>query len=167
MKTIRVGFSTRSCALPWVIRKATASRVSHTYIRIPVPEHSTSMIFQASGLNVNYCNGELFDSHNDIIEEYDVDISDEQFLISEKFRVTESGKPYSSKQLVGFLTVLAARRILGKHISNPSSDGNHSYICVEIVAVCLGLGNAESMTPEDLRRWCAKNARLIYSKAIQ
>lgn len=167
MKTIRIGFSTRSGVLPWIIRKATASRISHTYIRIPVPEYSTSMIFQASGLNVNYCNGDLFDSHADVVEEYDVEVSDEQFAIGEKFRVTESGKPYSGKQLIGFLAVLTGKQILDKKISNPFSDGHHSYVCVEVVAVCLGLEYGESMTPEDLRRWCAKNAKLVYSKAIQ
>ena len=166
MKTIRVGFSTHAGAFSWLIRTVTASKVSHTYLRIPVPEYNTDMIFQASGLTVNYCADKVFSLKNQVIEEYDVDISDEQYEIGEKFRVTESGKPYSIRQIGGFLTVLAARQFLDKKISNPASNGNHSYVCVEVVAVCIGLKDGESMTPEDLRRWCKKNARLVYKKTL-
>lgn len=161
MKTIRVGFSTHPGAFSWLIRAVTASTVSHTYLRIPIPEHGTSMIFQASGLTVNYCATDVFDYKNTIIEEYDVEISDEQYEYGELFRVTEAGKPYSMKQIVGFLAVLSARQILDKNIPNPLSNGNHSYVCVEVVTACLGLDDGESMTPEDLRRWCQKNAKLV------
>ena len=166
MKTVRVGFSTHSSSFSWLIRSVTKSQVSHTYLRIPIPEYNTDMVFQASGLTVNYCNGPLFDKKNTVIEEYDVEISDEQWAIGEKFRVTEAGKSYSMKQIVGFLTVLSARQILDKNISNPFSNGNHSYVCVEVVAVCLGLEHGENMTPEDLRRWCEKNTKLVYKKTV-
>jgi hypothetical protein len=166
MKTIRVGFSTHTGAFSWLIRTATASKVSHTYLRIPVPEYNTSMIFQASGLTVNYCAAEVFDLKNHIYEEYEVDVSDEQYEVGEKFRVTEAGKSYSMKQVCGFATVLAARQLLNKRIPNPYSNGNHSYVCVEVVTVCIGLADGESMTPEDLRRWCEKNAKLVYKKPL-
>lgn len=166
MKTLRVGFSTHSGAFSWLIRTATSSEVSHTYLRIPVPEHSTDMIFQASGLTVNYCAKDVFEFKNNICEEYDIDVSDEQFKAAERFRITEAGKAYSMNQVYGFIAVLAARQVLDKKISNPFSDGDHSYVCVEVVAVCIGLEDAESMTPEDLRRWCEKNGRLVYKNSL-
>ena len=166
MKTLRVGFSTHEGSFSWLIRNSTASQISHTYIRIPIPEHNTDMIFQASGLSVNYCAKDVFEVKNHIYEEYDVEISDEQWAIGEKFRVTEAGKSYSVKQVFGFLWVLGARQLLNKKISNPFSDGDQSYVCVEVVTVCLGLLNGESMTPEDLRRWCTHNAKLVYKKII-
>ena len=161
MKTVRVGFSTHPGAFSWLIRNVTASNVSHTYLRIPIPEHDTSMIFQASGLTVNYCATDVFSLKNTVVEEYDVEISDEQYELGEKFRVTEAGKPYSMRQVGGFLVVLAARQLLDKKVANPASDGHHSYVCVEVVTVCIGLEDGESMTPEDLRRWCQKNAKLV------
>ena len=165
MKTIRIGFSSHPSPFSWLIRTFTSSKVSHTYIRLPVPEYDTSVIFQASGLAVNYTTSSVFESHSKVIEEYELDISDEQYGLSEKFRVTEVGKPYSCKQILGFLTVLAARKF-GKKISNPMSDGDHAYVCVEVVSVCIGLPNGESMTPEDLRLWCLNNARLVYKKPV-
>jgi hypothetical protein len=130
-----------------------------------VPEYNTSMIFQASGLLVNYCSGDIFDSHNIVFEEYDIDIPDEQYVFAEEFRVKQSGKPYSMAQIFGCLYVLAMRRF-GLDVSNPFSDGRKSYVCVEIVANMVGLAGGENMTPEDLRRWCADNARLVYKKIV-
>jgi hypothetical protein len=166
MKTIRVGFSTHKGSFSWLIRTATASEISHTYLRIPVPQYNRDVIFQASGLVVNYTAGDVFAEHSEIIEEYEVDISDTQAALGERFRVTEVGKPYSMKQIVGFIGVIVARQVLNKKIPNPASDGNHSYVCVEVVAVCIGLEDGESMTPEDLRRWCKKNAKLVYKKTL-
>jgi hypothetical protein len=160
MKNIVIGFSTRRGLLSWLIRTVTKSKVSHAYVRIPVPEYETSMIFQASGLSVNYCSGELFDSKNLIHQEYEVAVSDEQAKIAERLRVSESGKSYSMNQLYGFLWVLALRKF-GKKVHNPFSDGNHSYVCVEIAADQVGHLDGENMTPEDFRRWCEKNGKLI------
>jgi 3-deoxy-D-arabino-heptulosonate 7-phosphate (DAHP) synthase class II len=165
MKTIIIGFSSHSSLFSWLIRFFTSSKVSHTYIRLPVPEYNTSVIFQASGLAVNYTASDVFESHSEVIEEYELNITDEQYRLSEKFRVTEVGKPYSYKQIIGFLTVLTARKF-GKNIPNPLSNGDHSYVCVEVVANSVGISNGESMTPEDLRFWCQNNAKLVYKKTF-
>ena len=160
MKTIIVGFSTHKGAFSWLIRTATSSSISHTYIRLPVCEYNTSMIFQASGLLVNYCSDDVFSKKNQVIEEYDITLSDEQAAIGEEFRIRESGKPYAIKQIFGFIYVLGMRKF-NKKVANPFSDGKQSYVCVETNSICIGLVNGESMTPEDLRRWCQKNGKLI------
>jgi hypothetical protein len=46
------------------------------------------------------------------------------------------------------------------------SDGDHAYVCVEVVSECIGLPGGESMTPEDLRIWCLNNARLVYKRIL-
>lgn len=161
MKTIIIGFSyNKKSILSKFIRVVTKSNVSHTYVRIPVPEYNTNMIFQASGLITNYCSAEVFSKKSVIVEEYEVLVSDEQWNYAEKFRVTQSGKPYSIAQLFGGLLVIIARTF-GKTISNPFANGLRSYVCVEIVTDMIGLSGGENMTPEDLRQWCEHNAKII------
>lgn len=160
MKTVIVGFSSHKGIFSWLIRTCTKSKVSHAYIRLPIEEYGKDVIFQASGLTVNYCSGDVFRSHSQVIEEYLVEISDEQAKKNELYRITECGKPYSMNQVYGFMYVLGMRQI-GKNVPNPFSDGAHSYVCVETAANHVGAPNAESMTQEDFRRWCAKNGKLI------
>jgi hypothetical protein len=83
MKTIRIGFSYHPNPFSWLIRFFTSSKVSHTYIRLPVPEYETSVIFQASGLAVNYTASDVFESHSKVVEEYELEISEEQYGLSE------------------------------------------------------------------------------------
>ncbi len=67
MKKVIVGFSTHRSIFSSLIKFVTNSKVSHAYIRIPVPEYGESMIFQASGLWVNYMNVEVFKKAGNIV----------------------------------------------------------------------------------------------------
>lgn len=164
MKKIIVGFSTRPGAFSSLIRFCTNSEVSHTYVRIPVPEYGESMVFQASGLQVNYTNYELFKEKSKVIEEYEIEVEDETYEYAELLRITESGKPYSFLTVLGFVWILAMKG-LGISVANPFSDGSKSYICVELVCDSLGMTKmSEHISPEDLRRWCARYGRLIYKR---
>lgn len=162
MKTIRVGFSYYPGGiLSWIIRFCTKSQVSHAYVRF-VDEERGDDIFQASGMQVNVERAEDFKSHSVIVEEYDVEVSDEQYELTQLKRSSEIGKPYSVLQVVGFIWVLSMRQAANRKVRNPFSNGNHAYVCVELVADCIGLNQeSESMTPEDLRRWCRRNAKLV------
>jgi hypothetical protein len=84
-----------------------------------------------------------------VVAEVEVELTDEQWAEAEKVRVYECGKTYSYSQLIGYAWVLLGRG-LGKKWSNPLADGKHGYVCVELVCRCLGIGDAESMTPQDL-----------------
>lgn len=159
MKKLTVGFSTHKSLFSWLIRVGTASKVSHTYIRIPT-DCAEDIVFQASQLSVNYCNYFYFCQKNQVIEEYEVEVSDEQALNAELLRVIMVGKPYSIKQIFGFAYVIIMHAF-GKKVSNPLVDGDHSFICAELVARCIGLENPENMSQEDVRRWCEKNAKRI------
>lgn len=159
MKTLRIGFSTGRGFKVYslLIRVLTGSRVSHTYQRIEVPEFDSEVIFQASGLKVNYENADIFASHSRVVEEYEVPVSDFYAHLAERMRVTEVGKPYGILQVVGYMWVLLLRRV-GLRVKNPLADGNASHVCVELNAKQIGLKDVEGMTPEDLRQWCAANA---------
>jgi hypothetical protein len=162
MAILRVGFSCNSKFFSSLIRWFTYSKVSHTYVRLSVPEFDETVIFHAAGLTVGYVNGKYFDEHQKIIEEYDVEISDFVAKEGEKARVTEAGKPYSWWQILGFLWVLAWR-LIGVRCRNPFSNGRHAYVCVETVVQQLGWGvDGESLTPEDLRTMVSKcGARVL------
>lgn len=162
MKKIIIGFSSNPGLFPTLIKFITNSKASHAYVRIPVLEYNESIIFQASGLAVNYTNFKIFQEKNKVIEEYEIEVDDDVFAFGEMMRVMEVGKPYSVKELFGLLWVLSMRG-LGVRVNNPFRDGSHSYICVELAMLCVGLEkDSENITQEDFRRWCSVNGKLLY-----
>lgn len=165
MKKLIVGFSEHPGSLfSWSIKKTTASRVGHVYTRHKSTIPGLSLIFQASGLCVNYCNSKTFTEKSNIVEEYEIEITDKQDSKNDIFRQTELGKPYSAKQIYGFAWVLFMREYFNKKVVNRYANENKAYICVEVAAIQTGRiapKDYESMTPEDLRRWCVKNGKLI------
>jgi hypothetical protein len=59
------------------------------------------------------------------------------------------GRPYSLKQLFGMAWILLLRNF-GVKAKNPFRDGDHSFICFELVARILDLPGAEELSPQDL-----------------
>ena len=149
MKTIIVGFSRSHKITSKIITWLTGSVITHTYVRIPVPEYKTSMVFQAQGFNVHYLNYEEFLKHNTVIEEVEVEVSDEQFIEAEKIRVFECGKPYGMLELIGYLAVLIQSKV-GLPVKNPFYDSDKSFVCVELVLNMLGMEDKSTMTPDKL-----------------
>lgn len=156
MKNLIIGFSTSNRCLARLIRWMTRSSVSHVYICIPVTKHSVNLIFQASGLAVNMESSVNFMEHSKIVREIAVPLSLEQEEELMAFVFDTLGKPYSLLQLVGMIWVIGCKSV-GLRVKNPFRDGDHSYICVELVAKLLKLKGAEEMTPQDLLEWCDAN----------
>jgi hypothetical protein len=149
MKKIIIGFSCNSGFFSKAIRFLTNSNISHTYIKIPVPDFNTNIIFHAQGFNVHYINESNFLKKNTVIEEVEVEVSDEQFIEAERVRVEECGKPYSYSEIVGFLWVLLNKKV-GRKVENPFYNTS-AYICVELVCRGLGIKDKTTLTPGDLR----------------
>lgn len=161
MKNIIIGFSTHPGIFSTLIKFITNSKVSHTYTRILIPEYNESMVFQASGFYVNYMNYKIFKEKSTVIEEYEIEVDDDTYQFAEMMRVMEAGKPYSIKEIIGLLWILIMRGF-GIKVKNPFRDGSDSYICVELVMLCVGLkADSENTTQEDFRRWCKKHGKLI------
>lgn len=158
MRKLIIGFSDGGNTLSALIKFTTKSKVSHVFVMLV--EDDETVIYQASGLTVNYENYKHFLTHEKIIELYSLDLTDEDYEKLNKFRLQNVGLPYAGRELIGFLWVLAARQVLGEKVKNPLSTGDHAYVCVDIAAAHLPLGSTEgTMTPEDLRRWCEKNLK--------
>lgn len=156
MKNLIIGFSTSNRLLSRLIRFITRSSVSHVYICIPINKHNVNLIFQASGLAVNMESSINFIEHSKIIREIAIPLSEEQEIELMTFVFDTLGKPYSLLQLVGMIWVIGCKTI-GLHVKNPFRDGDHSYVCVELIAKILKLKGAEEMTPQDLLDWCDAN----------
>jgi hypothetical protein len=152
MPKIIIGFSyNKSSLFSSLIRFVTKSEVSHCYVRIPIPEKNTHMIFQSSKGLVNYMHESHFKTlGNIIVSEYEVDISEDQAQYAELFRIWYAGYPYSYLQILGFPWVWLGAK-LGKQWTNPFYDCDQSFICVEVCARSLGLTDQGTMTPKDLR----------------
>lgn len=150
MRKLKIGFSSNKKLSSLIIRKLTGSSVSHCYVRIPVPEMGTSVVFHAQGFNLHYIQYDYFLSHgNKVVEEVDIELTEEEWAKAEMFRVYECGKKYSYSQLMGYGWVLLGKA-LGRKWSNPFADGSHGYVCVEVVCQMLGISDGESMTPQEL-----------------
>jgi len=96
-----------------------------------------------------------------IIEEYELDITEEQFKQIYRYAHKRAGTKYAKKQLVGMLL----QRVFGLP-SNPFADGNKSAVCTEeqgyILTHILGFdlqGDLEVVGIEFMRRWCRDNLK--------
>jgi hypothetical protein len=159
-QTIIVGFSSHPGS--WfskIIQWATNSPISHTYVRIPVPEYKTSVVFQAQGMNVHYTNYDEFIKKAKVIEEIAVEVSDEQYKQAEIFRVFQCGKPYGIMEIIGFCWVILGHK-LGKHWPNPFNDGTDSYVCSSVVCRQIGLVDDATISPADLYEILKKKSDL-------
>lgn len=163
MEKIIIGFSSNQAPFSRLIRWATNSHISHVYIRIPVKEFGTDIIFQASKFSVHYEHYPRFLAYQEHIEEYEIDLTPEQARLGEWFRITEAGKPYSWAQILGFGWVLLNRKF-NRRVTNPLSNKEVGYICVEAAGRCIFPKedlDLETLTPEDILQYVKKEGRQI------
>lgn len=172
MSKLIVGFSyAPGKVFSKLIRWVTRSQVSHTFTM--VVDGADALVYQASGLRVNYEAYKLFLAEEKVVEAYTFDLTLAESILNEHFRKEHVGDHYSWQEIVGFGWVLLMRKF-GRVVKNPFSGGDHAFVCVDIAAAqipynrtisselvqrVLGVEAAGegTMTPEDLRRYCQKN----------
>ncbi len=156
MNEIIVGFSRPKAWLEpfsWLIRLVTWSPISHAYIRFFDEEHNRWIVFQASGLKVNFIGQIMFDNAEDIYAEFSVPVSDSMKSSVVQGAIDKCGSSYGIGQIFGFAWVLMMR-MLGKSVSNPFYSAS-SFVCSELVGdvlIEIGEGNLDpsAMTPKDM-----------------
>lgn len=116
----------------WAIRKWEGTEYSHVYIRIPSKFLETDVIYQASGMAVNFMSIETFLGHAEIVKEYEFEISDFTHKALLKSAIQNLGKPYSVKGIAGIVTARLCQILDIKLSSNPFTDGRAAYICCEL-----------------------------------
>lgn len=154
MKKLIIGFS--RARSPWAIG-STAIQVtekrnfSHAFVKYEDPITGLTMISQASHGMVHDCYIDEFLKANIIVEEYEIDCSDQEWLDFYIFNRKHQGVKYSTAQFLA-LTVVKIFRI-----KLWFKNGDKEFICSEWAGrVCSILNkpmpeNLDSMTPSNLR----------------
>lgn len=153
---IIVGFSSprKFHVLSWIIKNVEHTDFSHVYIKIFSRSLDRYLVYQASGLAVNFCGQDTFYAHNRDIAEFAIPVTPEQKVEVLKKCVDLAGKPYGMKSLIGIGLVRLAG-LVGWKIRNPFADGSKTYVCSECAAtllVILGFkfDELDSTTPKDI-----------------
>ena len=120
-----------------LIRWVESRPYDHVYIRLPEPMDKEYIIFQASKEMVNIYNKRIFCSENISIKEYELDISDSQYIVLWKFVKANIGIPYSLLEDFGILLMKVLK------IKQPFNSGMSSEFCSKLGAlVCHMFGIA-------------------------
>ncbi len=155
-KSIIIGFSTprKWHVLPALIKFLEKTDFSHVYIKLKSESIDRELIYQASGLQVNFQNIASFNEKSKVIKEFEIELSEEAYIKVMQYMVDNVGKPYSIRQLLG-MGIRKIASYLGCVISNPFKNAHDAFICSEIAADILGLAkneayNSENVSPNDL-----------------
>ncbi len=159
MNNIVVGFSRPQAwfePFSWLIRLFTWCPFSHVYIRYENSYANRNIIFQASGLAVNFMGETLFDSKEDIYAEFSIPISGAAKLTTVQFAIDNVSYSYGVGQILGFPIVWFVA-LFGKKIKNPFYSGSN-YFCSELVCDILNEINGTNldssvMTPKDVYQY--------------
>lgn len=137
MDKIIVGFSKPKNwfePFSWLIRLVYLSPFSHAYIRIQLDVLDENIVFQASGLVVNFIGESLFDSKEDVYKEFTFPINNKKAFL--QFAINQLGKPYSISGVLG-MGLVRIGQLIGVKINNPFQYDQTSDFCSELVAYIL------------------------------
>lgn len=154
MEKIYIGFSYhKGSLLSSTIKFVECSDYSHVYIR--KESKYGEYVYQASGLQVNFMNIDIFKANNVIVEEYEFEISDYKKEAILSFFIKYAGAPYQLKSLFELLAIILGRRF--GLTFNFKGEGDQEFICSELGAlfseIILGIdvpGTLDFVTPKDL-----------------
>lgn len=139
MPKIVIGFSKPKGEfkpLSWLIRVFEGTPYSHVYISWHSEKLNRTLIYQASGAQVNFTSPTVFESINETVAEFELEVSDEAKLEVVRFAVDNAGVPYGCRQIVG-MAISRIFRLFGAKVKNPFSDGRSTYVCSELVGTIL------------------------------
>lgn len=140
MAKFKVGFSKPTNMtfkwFAWIIMEGYGIPYDHVYVRVHSDSLDRDIIYQASGLAVNFMSPTIFSSINTSIAEFDIEISDEKYKAMMQFAIDNAGKAYGIKEAFG-MGIVRICEIFGKKIQNPFRDGQQTYVCSELAGYIL------------------------------
>lgn len=148
MAIIKVGFSKSRKSLPIVsllIRLIERTKFSHAYVKFPVKRWELDLIYQATGSGVGFSGPKAFEHDHEVVEEYEIEVSDEAKDRILKWCAERAGQKYSKKEICGFLIKRLAN-VFGIKMANPFKD--EGYVCTELASEIMTLCGYEA--PENL-----------------
>jgi hypothetical protein len=131
MRKIIVGFSRPKKFLKpfsWAIRLIERTPYSHVYIRSRSENLGVDIVYQASGLQVNFMGLQRFRDHAVTLAEFEFEMPDEMYKNFMRWAITNSGADYSMKQPLGILLIK-----LFNLRDNPFANGRSAWVCSELV----------------------------------
>lgn len=161
MKHVVVGFSRPKkgfAIFSWLIRLFERTEYSHVYVKFYSESLDRWLIYQASGLKVNFEGSISFDERVQTLYRYSVDIKEEDYKKVLQFAVDNAGKPYSISQIFGLAYVIVCRWF-GKRVKNPFPNGDQSYVCSELVATMIPQmkeyfnEHLDTVTPSEIKQY--------------
>lgn len=164
MKEIIVGLSKPPEFKPfaYAIQKFEGTEYSHAYIKFHCDQFDRDMIYQASGLAVNFMSSDVFSSHGTPVHEWKIQVTDEQFNEIMKFCADQLGKPYGLKAIIGIAFYIPFG------IKLVDSDKLETFICSELVGEILKIidiidkdAQLDYFTPKDVFNTLDKRSDII------
>jgi len=163
MRKIVIGFSRPKGFLKpfsWAIRLVERTPYSHVYVRSHSESLDVDLIYQASGVQVNFMGLEVFRAHALILSEFEVEVPDDKHKEFMRWAIVNAGTPYSMKQPLGILLIK-----LFNLERNPLQNGRTAWVCSEIVAFILStfagvdfdMRKLETIGPRGIFEICKKH----------
>lgn len=116
----------------WAIRLFEHIPYSHVYVKTFSNLTNQWLVYQASGVQVNFIGQKFFCDHAETVHEFTFKISTEAYKEYMRFAINNAGAPYDLKSVIGIMLI----RILGLK-KNFMADGAKSQYCAELVARVL------------------------------
>jgi hypothetical protein len=142
--------------LSTVIMLAQRFWASHCYLRFQARGIDRELIYQASGMKVNFCGGLKFNHQVRVMREFEIELSDETYKRVMQFCVDHAQDDYGVLTLLGIGYVTVASWF-GRKVANPWPGGVDRWVCSRLVAILLrdvaGLaihGDVETMGPKEI-----------------
>lgn len=138
MNKVTIGFSRPKKWKPfaWLIMIAYGIDYDHVYVKIRSDKYGRDLIYQASSVMVNFMGTDVWGANNDVVAEFEIEMSDENYVKMMQFAIDNAGKPYGIKQIVGLAWVRVCQ-LAGRKVSNPFADDGATFVCSEIGACVL------------------------------
>jgi hypothetical protein len=137
MDSIIIGFSKpkKWKIFSWLIMTGYNIPYDHVYIRWYSSKLNRDIVYQASGMTVNFMGQQFFDN-NDVIEEFCIPITPGNKLAMVQFAMDNAGKPYGIKECFGLAWVRICQ-LFGKTIKNPFNADGTTYVCSELAGFLI------------------------------
>ena len=133
MRTIKIGFSApQNVKFPiysWIIRAVYNTPYSHTYMRFYSNSIERDIIYESVGVGVRFVGNEMWSKHARVIEEFELQVTDEQYTKIMQFCVDKAGTKYGIMQAFGICVAKLFR--IKKNIF---ANGEKLDICSEEIA---------------------------------
>lgn len=165
-KSIIVGFSrppNKFVPFSDAIRFILGTPFSHVYLKFKVDSFDRVLIYQASGLAVNFMAEQRFLAKEIIVAEFQFEVLEATFNETMQFAIDQVGVPYGILQIFGILYTKALG-LIGIRVKNPFPNGRSNYVCSELVAQILkeimGLDveyDLDLITPKEIFEFLQKN----------